>query len=106
MIENPEEEKNDKLVMGEDLSSPLIVNNPSQAHKIVFPRVNVVTYDENEDTTCVDEAILLESNAFKQWFIVPLFSILTLFVWPVFLYWRKPMQRDWLYSLATDIQTA
>lgn len=37
---------------------------------------------------------------------MPLISLFTLFIWPVFLYWSKPMQRDWLYKRATDIRTA
>ena len=60
--------------------------------------MRVETYDENEDTTCIVKAILLRENMFKKWVVVPLLSIVTLFVWPIFLYWRIPMQRDWLYS--------
>ena len=67
----------------------------------MLPSVRVAIYDENEETTCVEEALLLRSNAFKQWVVVPLISLLTLFVWPVFLYWRVPMQRDWLYTRVT-----
>jgi len=70
------------------------------------PHVKVATYDENEETTCVDVAILLTSNWAKQWLLVPLLSLLSLLVFPVFLYWKIPFQRDWLYSRATSVDTA
>ena len=38
--------------------------------------------------------------------VVPLISILSLLVFPVFLYWKIPMQRRWLYTEATDVEAA
>ena len=56
-----------------------------------MPRVKVQVYDENEETTCIEFAELLTASKLKQWIVAPLFSLLSLFVWPVFLYWSKPM---------------
>ena len=71
-----------------------------------MPRVNVQVYDENEDTTCIEIAELLTASKLKQWVIAPLLSLLSILVFPVFLYWYKTMQRDWLYHPATTIDTA
>ena len=49
--------------------------------------MRVAAYDENEETTRIDTAILLTESKAKQWLLVPLISIVTLFIWPVFLYW-------------------
>ena len=73
---------------------------------IEFPRVKVNTYDVNEETTCIDTAILLKRNKFKQFFVVPVFSLMSLLAFPVILYWKKTVQRDWLYSRATSFDTA
>jgi len=66
----------------------------------------VNTYDANEETTCIETAILLKRNKFKQWFVVPVLSLISLLTFPVLLYWKKPLQRDWLYSRATSIERA
>lgn len=71
-----------------------------------FPEVEVQPYDENEETTLVDEATLITESVCKQWFLAPLLSVCTLLVWPVFLYWSKDLQRKWLYSPATSLEQA
>ena len=68
--------------------------------------MRVQVYDENEDTTCIEVAELLTASKLKQWVLAPIFSLLTLLVWPILLYWKIPMQRDWLYRPATAIDTA
>jgi hypothetical protein len=68
--------------------------------------VDVQNYNENEEATCIEIALLLESSNFKRWVVLPLLSILTLFYFPIKLYWSKRMQGDWLYSVAGDLNTA
>ena len=72
----------------------------------VLPYVKVQVYDANEETTTVETAILLRVDNVKRWLVVPIMSLLTIFVWPVFLYWKKPLQRDWLYKRAQSIEAA
>ena len=81
-------------------------DSKKEQEKIALPKVKVAVYDENEDTTCVDSALLLTRNSFKRCFLVPLLSLLSLFVFPLFIYWRKSLQRDWLYSRAASLETA
>jgi len=68
-----------------------------------FGRVKVVNFSEKEESTCINEAFLLCRSNFKRWLVLPLLSLLTLFIFPVLLYWRKNLQRDWLYSKATSV---
>ena len=74
--------------------------------EVLLPHVKVQVFDENEETTCIDKATLLTADKLKQWLLVPLISLVTLFVWPIFLYWKIPMQRDWLYKPAVSVETA
>ena len=39
-------------------------------------------YDENEETTYVDRALLLTESCVKQWLLVPILSLLTLLAFP------------------------
>jgi hypothetical protein len=68
--------------------------------------VDIQNYNENEDATCIEIALLLESSSLKRWVVLPILSILTLFYFPIKLYWSKRMQGDWLYSVAGDLSTA
>jgi len=73
---------------------------------VQFPYVNVQAYDEDEDTTYIEVAILLTSSGVKSWLLVPILSILTIFIFPIFLYWKQEMRRDWLYKRASSIESA
>ena len=83
-----------------------VSSNSSEQSILKMPRVKVHVYDENEETTCIEVAELLTASKLKQWVVAPILSLLSLLVWPVFLYWYKTMQRDWLYRPATSIDSA
>ena len=80
------------------------VHQDSAAKKL--PYVLVEPYDPKEETTYVEEAILLNSSCVKQWLLTPLLSIVTVFIWPLVLYWKVGVRRDYLYSRATSVATA
>lgn len=63
-------------------------------------------YDVNEETTLIDVATLLVASKAKMWLLTPLLSILTILVWPVVLYWKPRLRRDWLYVRAKSVQEA
>ena len=71
-----------------------------------LPFVHVQNYNEKEETTCVDTAILVKEDCLKRWIIVPLLSLLSLFAFPVVLYWKPAMRKDWLYKRPTSVQDA
>ena len=51
-------------------------------------------------------AILLRVDLLKRWLLVPIVSLLTVFAFPLLLYWRKSMQRDWLYLKVNQVEKA
>lgn len=63
-------------------------------------------YDEDEETTYIDLAILLRENCIKKWLIVPIISLFTLFVFPILLYWKPEMRKRWFYTPAESINRA
>ena len=71
--------------------------------QVELPDVRVVPYDEKEESTCTKTATLLTESCMKKWLLVPLISLLSLFVFPVFLYWKMTLQRDWLYKRAESL---
>ena len=52
-----------------------------------FPKVYVQNFSEKEEATCIDTAILIQSHDFKKYVAVSLLSILSAFIFPIFLYW-------------------
>jgi len=51
--------------------------------------VTVRNYNEKEESTCIEIAMLLKRDYFKRFFVVPLLSLLSLFLFPLKLYWSK-----------------
>jgi hypothetical protein len=68
--------------------------------------INGINFNENEEATCIEIALLMRKDMVKRWVLCPLFSILTIFLFPIMLYWSKRMQADWLYSRVGDIHDA
>ena len=63
-----------------------------------FGSVEVANFNDKEETTCVEVAILLRPDRLKRYLVVPLLSLITgIIIFPLFLYWQKKKQRDWLY---------
>ena len=86
------------LLLKEDTGPPIrIVASDETILSVKLPQVRVAVYDENEETTCVEFALLLTSDCISRWFLVPLLSLLSCLIFPLFLYWKIPLQRDWLY---------
>jgi hypothetical protein len=73
---------------------------------ISFPKVKVLAYDELEETTCIEQAVALTSSPLKRWLVTPLLSIVTLLIFPVFLYWKIGLQKKWLYRQASTLEEA
>jgi len=73
---------------------------------MAFPDVSVQVFDEKEDTTHITSATLLQVNQLKRWIIVPLLSFLSVFIFPLYIYWKRTLQRDWLFSRASSLESA
>ena len=63
-----------------------------------FPHVNVKNYNEREESTVIEIALLLRLSWFKTLVVVPLLSILTILVLPVYLYWSPRLRAFWFYN--------
>ena len=74
-------------------SSPMLLHerDTRKVTRVELPNVRVVPYDEKEETTCIETATLLTESCIKKWLLVPLISLLSLFVFPVFLYWKTTL---------------
>ena len=68
--------------------------------------MNVVNLNEYEAATCIELALLLHTSKFKKWVLLPILSIVTLFYFPVRLYWSRRMQQKWLYDRANSLEEA
>ena len=68
--------------------------------------VDVKNFNENEEATCIEIALLLNKDYVNRLLIVPLLSLLTLFVFPLKLYWSKRLQMDWLYKRVRSLDSA
>jgi len=66
----------------------------------------VVNFDEKETATCIDIAMLVAPNNCKRFFLVPLLSLLTFFIFPLKLYWSKKLQVKWLYKSVSRLSDA
>lgn len=68
--------------------------------------MKVKNFNESESATCIEIAILLKSSGFKTYIVVPFLSLLTVFVFPIVLYWSKRLQGSFFYSRADSLQNA
>ena len=68
--------------------------------------VGVKNYNDKEEATCIELAMLLNKDYCKRLFLVPLLSLISLFLFPLKLYWSKRMQADWLYKRAANLESA
>ena len=87
---------------------PLLQNENHTAKKrdVRLPYVYVENFNDKEETTCIDSSMLIKTSCFKRWILVPLFSIFSVLIFPVYLYWKPRLRRDWLYSRTNSIRTA
>lgn len=68
--------------------------------------LDVQNFNENEEATCIEIALLLQKDNIKRWILLPLLSIFTLFFFPIRMYWNRRMQADWLFKRATSLADA
>lgn len=71
-----------------------------------FPIVEVVNYNEREEAIIIEVAIIIKANWVKRLLVVPLLSLLTIFIFPIFLYWRADMRAQWFYSTVQTLDDA
>lgn len=70
---------------------------------IIDSLIRCGVFNDQEDATFIESAILLRTSCFKRWLLVPLLSVITALVFPIFLYWKPKLRRDYLYSRASTL---
>ena len=65
-----------------------------------------VNLDERDEATCIDTMVLLHTNCLKQWLLFPILSLLTIFIFPLIVYWRPALNARYRYSTHHSINTA
>lgn len=65
-----------------------------------------VNFNEREEATCIASVTFMRQNIFKTYFLVPLLSILTIFILPLKMYWSSELCCDMLYDIVDDINKA
>lgn len=63
-------------------------------------------YNEKEEASCMKSITLLRFAAFKSYIIVPIVSLLSVFVIPLLIYWYPDYEKYWLYSEVSSISRA
>ena len=79
---------------------------PVSEPELVVSKVGFVNFNENEESTCIETINFLRFSWFKSYFLVPIFSILSVFYLPVYIYWRVSARAAWLYSEVEKLEQA
>jgi hypothetical protein len=83
--------------------TPLLGKIPA---KKTPPHVQVVPFKEEEETTYITDAVMLDFSCAKAYLLVPLLSLLTIGVFSVNLYWKVEARKKYMYSEVTDLKEA
>lgn len=65
--------------------------------------VPVSNLNKNEEAIFIEDALLLQPNYFSRVMHVPLLSILSLFIFPLYMYWSIDLKVKWLYKQAPNL---
>lgn len=81
-------------------------------HKLVpskdggFPLVDVKNFNDREESTIIEIAVLMNLDWVKILIVVPILSILTLMVLPIMLYWHSDARAAWFYKTTDKLDDA
>ena len=54
----------------------------------------------------IDSLTMMRFNSLKAYFFLPVLSLVSLFILPVWLYWSVPLQASMMYSKVDSLQQA
>lgn len=63
-------------------------------------------FNEKEESTVILSLTLLQYNALKAYLLMPLLSLLTLFILPLRLYWSAELRAYYLYNEVGALEQA
>lgn len=85
------------------------INNSSTGKSVGAYRVvdefmaKFEVYDEKDETTIIQSITFYKKSKFMTLFVVPLLSLATAFIFPLFMYWYPSMRLKVLYSKVRGI---
>ena len=50
--------------------------------------IEVKQFDESEEATVIDSLTMLKFSSIKTYLLFPLYSVLSVFIYPVIVYWK------------------
>ena len=69
-------------------------------------QVGFVNFDENEEATCLKSITLLEFCPCFAYLVVPLLSVLSLLILPLFTFWMPSLRARLMYRKVTRVELA
>ena len=86
-----------------DVQDPLLETNASP--RIIVPQKTrgpchpkFKNYDENEETTLIDELTYLQFSPCWCYFLVPILSLMTALIFALFLFWYVELRAKFFYN--------
>ncbi len=80
--------------------------NPNEKKPLEIGQIDFTNFNEKEETTCITSLTMLQFSCCKTYLLLPILSLLSLFILPVRMYWSVPLQRKYMYSEVTDLARA
>lgn len=65
--------------------------------------VDFVNFNEKEESTCIASITLMQHSFFKEYIVLPVVSILTLFYVPLKMYWDNAFNARMIYNVVADL---
>lgn len=84
----------------QNLANPLLVQSQHST------RPGFVNYDEDEDTTCINELTYLKFNKFRAYFVVPILVVFSGLLFGLFLFWYQSLRIYWFYDEVGSLREA
>mmetsp|Transcript_12683 Transcript_12683/g.21352 ORF Transcript_12683/g.21352 Transcript_12683/m.21352 type:complete len:133 (+) Transcript_12683:265-663(+) len=66
-------------------------------------RARFTNYDEKEESTCLKRITFYKKSFFMTYFALPVLSVGTAFILPLFLYWYLSLRLSFLYTKSKGI---
>ena len=77
--------------------------SPSEKKPLEIGQIDFTNFNEKEETTCITSLTMLQSSCCKTYLLLPILSLLSLFILPIRMYWSVPLQRKYMYNEVKDL---
>jgi hypothetical protein len=88
------------------MSDPLLATSLGNFGNLPATDVAFENFNEAEEATCMASITLLRHSWFKAYILVPILSILTIFILPLKMYWSSTLYAKMIMNPVTNIMKA